>query len=334
MPVTIRSALSWPLRIVRFVLDWAFIAAILSFLIIFGLQFNHSPKLDSHWVILQIKRWGYPTIAEPASWFGLVWPASAGTISFLPLPFALVAWGIKMGVDALFLRTTRWLSKPLRLAHAEGRGSGLAGLPGFEHPEGEADSEQAREQLLRRYRDIEKALKAAKRKECTFLAVDVVGSTEMKVGEANTQIQASFQAYEEMLREIFDQYGAWKQAWTPDGVMVCFLDHSLAVGAGQRVLIRLKKFNESENKLRMPFRVRCGLNEGEVAIFEDSRLEKIADHVIDVAGHMQKHGRPNTLWLPAEVFDTLQDKTGFKIVDAVVDGHPVYEWVPDGSQSG
>ncbi len=332
MPVSIRTAVSLPLRTVRFVLDMGLILAILSFLILFGLQFNHSPKIDSHWVIMQIRRWGHPVIAQPASWFGLIWPASPGSISFLPLPFALAAWGVKMGVDALFLKTSRWLSKPARLAHAEASGSALVGLPGFE-PELTVDSAQDRDEQLKRYRAIEKALKAAKRKECTFLAVDVVGSTEMKVGEANTQIQASFQAYEEMLRKIFDQYGAWKQAWTPDGVMVCFLDHSLAVGSAQRILLSLKKFNEVENQLRIPFRVRCGLNEGEVAIYEDDRLEKIADHAIDVAGHMQKHGRPNALWLPAEVFDSLEDKAGFKIVDAVVDGHPVYEWVPESSQS-
>ena len=306
--------------------------AILYFLVLFALQFIHSPKLDNHWFILRFRSWGNPVIAGPASYVGLDWPAPSRSLGLLlPLPFALVAWGVKISIDALFLKTSRLLSKPLRLAHVEARGSALAGLPGFE-PEVTVDSAQARDEQLKRYRAIGKALKAAKRKECTFLAVDVVGSTEMKVGEANTQIQASFQAYEEMLRKIFEQYGAWKDAWTPDGVMVCFLDHSLAVGAAQRILVSLKKFNEAENKMRKPFRVRCGLNEGEVAIYEDDRLEKIADHAIDVAGHMQKHGRPNTLWLPAEVFDTLEDKAGFKIVDTVVDGHPVYEWSPEGSQ--
>jgi class 3 adenylate cyclase len=305
----------------------AFIAAIVAFVILFGLQFPHSPKLDSLWLVIQIRKWGNPVVAEPASWFGLAWPA--GSISFLPLPIALVTWGVKLTVDGLFLRGTRWLGKLAPVSYAGISGSGLAGLPGFDNVEVSADSEEARENLLKRYREIEKALKAAKRKECTFLSIDVVGSTEMKMGEAATQIAATFQAYEEMLKKIFDQYGAWKQAWTPDGVMICFLDRSLAVGAAQRVLLSLKKFNEAENKLRTPFRVRSGLNEGEVAIYEDSRLEKIADHAIDVAGHMQKHGRPDTLWMPAEVFDRLGDKSGFHITESVVDGHAVYEWTPE-----
>jgi class 3 adenylate cyclase len=134
------------------------------------------------------------------------------------------------------------------------------------------------------------------------------------------------------LRKIFarDQFDAWKQAWTPDGVMVCFLDLDLAVGAAQRIIQALKKFNQEENKLKTPFRVRCGLNVGEVPIFEDSKLEKIADHVIDVAGHMQKHGTPDTLWLASEVYEELKDKKGFRALDEVtVDGFSVYEWSPD-----
>ena len=48
MPASIRSALSLPLRTVRFVLAAAFVVVILYFLILFVLQFIHSPKLDNH----------------------------------------------------------------------------------------------------------------------------------------------------------------------------------------------------------------------------------------------------------------------------------------------
>ncbi len=193
-----------------------------------------------------------------------------------------------------------------------------------------------REQLLRRYRDIEKKLQAgqaAGRKKCAFLSLKVVGSAEMKIGEKNTQIGKSFEAFDEMLGKIFRQYGAWKQTGTPASVMVCFLDHSLAVAAAQRIMVRLKEFNETTNLLRTPFRVRCGLGLGEAALWEDSRLEKVMDPAIDVARDMQEHARPNSLWLAVEAFETLPDKGGFKLTDAVVDGHPVYEWAPEAGES-
>jgi class 3 adenylate cyclase len=108
--------------------------------------------------------------------------------------------------------------------------------------------------------------------------------------------------------------------------MVCYLDVRHAVVAAQRVLKGLKALNTNLNELGQPFRLRCGLNEGDVIIFEDSRLEKVADHAIDVAGHMQKNARPNSLWLSSEVYDHLEEKSGFHPAHARVDGFEVLEW--------
>jgi class 3 adenylate cyclase len=327
--LTAHSIVRAPVTVVQRIIDLALIAAILGFLILFGLQFPHSVKLDILWLTIHIRKYGDPAILAAGSLFNLTWPSRS--TSFLPVAVALATWVVKLAVDALFLRGNRLLTKLLPGPRPVAA-SGAFGLPSsgiFGAVAATADTEQDREKLLKRYREIEKALKAAKRKHCTFLSIDVVGSTLMKVGEHETQVAATFQAYEEMLRKIFDQFGAWKQAWTPDGVMICFLDHELAVAAGQRVLQSLKKFNESENKLRTPFRVRCGLNEGEVAIYEDSKLEKVADHVIDVAGHMQKHGRENAMWVPAELYTGLTNKSGFRPLEVEVDGYKVCEWAPE-----
>lgn len=327
MKVTARSISLFSVSAIQRIIGIALIAAIVGFLILFGLQFPHSSKLDALWPVLRLRQHGDPVIAGAGSWFNLAWPSSSW--SFLPLGLAFAAWIVKIVVDAILLRSHRLLGKLLpapQLAVAGDMGLGSPELAGLGLDALGADSEQARDQLLKRYREIEGALKASKRKRCTFLSIDVVGSTQMKVGERETEIAATFQAYEEMLRKIFEQYGAWKQAWTPDGVMICFLQLDLAVAAAQRVLQSLKKFNEAENKLRMPFSVRCGLNEGEVPIYEDSKLEKVADHAIDVAGHMQKQGSIDTLWLSAEAYNLVADKSGFRRMDKVVDGYEVYEW--------
>jgi class 3 adenylate cyclase len=332
MKITARTLALAPVTVIRRLIDLVLAVGIVGFLVLFGLQFPHSSKLDGLWVILQVKQYGNPLVKEVGRLFKLAWPPQPDSRSFLPIGVAFLAWGIKMAVDAVFLRGHRLLAKLLPAPQSGAVAAGGFGLPGSQGLEADAataDSEQARERLLKRYREIEKALKASKRKQCTFLSIDVVGSTQMKVGELETEIAATFQAYEEMLRKIFEQYGAWKQAWTPDGVMICFLDRELAVGAAQRTLQSLKKFNESENTLRTPFRVRCGLNEGEVPIYEDSRLEKVADHVIDVAGHMQKQAAPDTLRLSSDVYSVLANKAGFQPVQAVVDGYEVYEWKPE-----
>lgn len=332
MNASLRPLVVYPITTLRRIIDLALILAILSALALFGLQFPHSPKLDATWPIIQLRRFGNPPLASVGSLFGVNWPSSSKSI--LPIGIALAVWGIKIALDIILNRTNRLLNRLLPVPEAN-LAEGTLGAPGLADLGADnvtADSEQAREALLKRYREIEKALKASKRKRCTFLSIDVVGSTQMKIGERETDIAATFQAYEEMLRKAFDQYGAWKQAWTPDGVMICFLQRELAVGAAQRILHNLKKFNENDNRLRTRFSVRCGLNEGEVTIYEDSKLEKVADRIIDVAGHMQKQGSPNVIWLGADVYNLLPDKTAFHPVDAVVDGYQVYEWSPDASE--
>lgn len=317
-----------PFRLLQFAIGVVLIVGGLGFVVLFGLQFPHSSRIDSTWIMGQIHIYQDPMISEVAKWFDSTWPS--GSLSFVPLGMALVSWACKILVDLVFLRVRRLLR---RLVPAPKSAVALdaAALGLFTGDSGiSADSEHAREELLKRYREIESALKTAKRKRCTFLSVDIVGSTQMKIGERDADIAATFQAYEEMLKKIFDQYGAWKQAWTPDGVMICFLQLDLAVGAAQRILHGLKRFNEHDNRLRTPFRVRCGLNVGEVPIFEDSKLEKVADRSIDVAGHMQKQGNVDALWVGQNVMEKLSDSAGFFPTGQEVDGFKVFEWNPEG----
>jgi class 3 adenylate cyclase/tRNA A-37 threonylcarbamoyl transferase component Bud32 len=317
-----RSAVLKPIRAVQRLVGWALILGILAFLALFGLQFTHSAKLDSATFIIRLRAYGDPLLYDFGSWVGVRWPAEQGSYTFLPLVVALITWGAKVGWEAALQWVYNFVEKMIGAKKEEEKdGTMIPGLGGRA-----ADSKRSREELLKRYRELEDALKSSKRKRCAFLSVDVVGSTKMKQGETDTAIAATFQAYEEMLNRIFQEHGAWKVAWTPDGVMVCFLQLDLAVAAGQQVLKGLKDFNTTDNKLRTSFRVRAGLNEGEVAIYEDSKLEKVADHAIDLAGHMQKQGAPNTLWLGAEVYNVLTDKTGFRDTGEIVDGLEAYEW--------
>ncbi|HKZ52593.1 MAG TPA: protein kinase [Candidatus Acidoferrales bacterium] len=299
------------------ILLWVVVAG---FLVLFGLEFYRSPGTEAFRLVVVIRQWGDPIVHQTKRWLNP--PPSLSP--FVPFALGLAVWGTQALLHA-FMRQVHYrlalalpVKEPVKETHAVPTGGVALAAP--------PDSEKAREELLKRYREIEQALKSAKRKGCTFLSVDIVGSTKMKAGAGDTSVTISFHAYEDMLKKIFREYGAWKQAWTPDGVMVCFLQRELAVGSAQRILQGLDEFNAKYNRLRTPFQVRCGINEGEVRIYEDTNLERVADRVIDVAGHMQKEGRPNTLWLSAEVYAQLADKSGFHLVNKKVDGYEVYQW--------
>ena len=316
------------LRSLKIIADVALWAAIIALLILFGLEFPHSRQQDSLWLVQRVRAWGDPALSEIATIFGWSWPTT--DISLLPIGTAFVLLAAKQGWDTLLL----WLigsapkqpplqEKAQALSSSDSSmgisvSSTLIALA--------AVSEKAREKIQRRHARVASLLSGMKHRQCTFLAIDVVDAEKMREGMPPEVVTRSFSAYEEMLEEVFQLTHPWKEAWMPDGVMVCYLDARQALEAGQRVLKGLEALNAGRNELREPFRVRCGLNEGEVVIFEDSKLEKVADHVIDVAVHMQKRARPNSLWLSSKVYDHLEEKGGFHPVDTKVDELAVFEW--------
>lgn len=295
-------------RIVNLVLGLSILASLL----LFAAQFIGRGVADA-WPMVELHRFGYPIVSDVGGWL----PASAKR--YAPLLLAVVIYVVMMIADRLFVAANRATASPRRAPVSKTQAPPT--------PTG-IESEKARGQLYKEYRQIEKALSEAKRKRCSFLSVDVVGSTSIKSGETDVAVTSSFRAYEDLLRRTFRATRAWKESWTPDGAMVCFLNLSDAIKAAQTILRQLSGFNERDNRLKARFEVRCGLNEGEVVIFEDSAVEKLVEHTIDVAGHMQKYAKPGTLLLSKEVYEALDDQSGFRATDQEVDGYSTYEWSP------
>jgi len=305
-------------------IQWSLLTAMGVSLAMFGLQFPHSPQWDRLWLVLQLREFVDPVLAGLAAWTRSTWP-NPDSLSYLPLGLVIGGWLVKRASRAVLLP----LVTALRASEAEGKKFRRSAVF-VEDDAGNfaVDSEESRESLLRRYRAIDGALKTTKRIRCAFLSIDVAGSTRMKESEEDLPVTITFRAYMNMLEEIFLQHDAWKEAWTPDGVMVCFQQLDQAVAAAQSVLHRLRKFNRTENLLKTRISVRCGVNEGRVPIFEDTKLEKLAHQVLDLTGHLQKHANPNTLWLSDEAWKQLKDRSGFMPTDQNVDGYKIFQWSP------
>jgi hypothetical protein len=323
------------LAALKLILDAALVIGIAALLILFGLQFPHTARIDSFGLIQKLHLWGDPVLGAAASKFGWTWPATG--ISFLPIGGGFALLAVKIGWDAVMLRLTRLVQKRLPLPEKSLALSTSASSQGISVSSTllalATVSDKAMAKIQRRYARVERQLAATKPRWCAFLSIGVVDAEAMKLGADSEKVARSFHAYEAMLEEIFHLTAAWKEAWTPEGVMVCYQDVGRALDAAQRVLKGLEEFNARRNELSRPFRVCCGINEGDVIIFEDSKLQKVADRVIDVAGHMQKRARPNTLWLSSEVHGRLQQKPGFHPARAQVDGFEVFEWSADQEQS-
>jgi class 3 adenylate cyclase/tRNA A-37 threonylcarbamoyl transferase component Bud32 len=184
---------------------------------------------------------------------------------------------------------------------------------------------KSREELVRLMVETKKKLDSLTR-ELAFLAIDVVGSTKLKVGEEQAYVDHDFKEYKKLVEAAMDRENALKSAWTPDGVMICFGSIEEAIRAAQSVLLDLARFNAEVKAVKTQFRVRCGINAGPVHYEKSQRMEEMSDRVIDVAGHMQKYAKPDVIYIPREVLERSKAHDGFKPANAQVDGYECYEW--------
>lgn len=184
---------------------------------------------------------------------------------------------------------------------------------------------KSRAALLEIMTETKKKLDSMQR-DLAFLSIDVVGSTDMKMGEDKTKIEMDFREYKKFIDGMIASNGALTAAWTPDGVMICFPTADAAITTAQSVIAGLQGFNKNVKTIRANFRVRCGVNAGHVYYDRSIPMEQMSDHVIDVAGHMQKYALPNTVALPKQVVAKLGKREGFRPAGKEVDGFEVYQW--------
>jgi len=182
-----------------------------------------------------------------------------------------------------------------------------------------------REELLELYARTKKALEA-REQLLSFLSIDVVGSTGMKENEDAAIASRDFARYKDMVEAVIERHDYMKASWTPDGVMICFGEIRHAVTAGQEVLRSLDHFNGEIKAMSADFKVRIGINSGQVLYDEHIPMEEMSARVIDIAGHMQKYAQENSIYINKNAIKGDVDPSGFLPADTEVDGCEVLVW--------
>ncbi len=165
-------------------------------------------------------------------------------------------------------------------------------------------------------------------RDLAFLSIDVVGSTQMKVGEDRLKIEMDFRNYKKFVDKEITKFGALTTAWTPDGIMVCYPTANDAIGSAKSVISGLRRFNKEVKTVRAEFHVRCGVNAGRVFYDPSIPMEEMSDRVIDIAGHMQKYAAPDSVFTSPAIVKMLAPlpREGFRLANEIVDGLEVYQW--------
>jgi class 3 adenylate cyclase len=186
---------------------------------------------------------------------------------------------------------------------------------------------KTRADLLKEFAAIKKELEKTGR-NLSFLAIDVVGSTDMKRDEDPVIVENDFNEYHNFITSKFEKYGYIKAAWTPDGVMACFNTTEQAINAAQNIIDELNIFNGSIKSMKSEFKIRCGINSGFVFYDVTTPLEEFSDRVIDIAGHMQKHASPNTILIAKNMVEPVENSDEFIKTNKIVDSLEAFEWKP------
>lgn len=176
----------------------------------------------------------------------------------------------------------------------------LAGTVGFsvvrsiQSMFGLRDATTERQMLVQQLVEIQERLRSEER-HATFLSLDIVGSTKMKMDNDSIAIEYTFSEYHRYIEQLALKHGGRIHSTAGDGVICVFEDATRAFSAGRAMMAGLFEFNAFRNKTKNPIQLRSGMHTGKVgAPGQDASTVNFA-HVIDVAAHMQKWAEPGTL---------------------------------------
>ena len=158
----------------------------------------------------------------------------------------------------------------------------------------------------------------------TFLSIDIVNSTKLKEGEDSLKVIQTFQAFHRYIAEHIT--GCLASVFSGDGVMCLYETPQKAVDVAIDIFSGLKQFNKEQSSLRRYLNVRVGINTGTLLLDDVQELGKIAERDIDIAGHLQKYGRPGEILISASTWERIASKTDFKKRWQTIDDTVVYKY--------
>ncbi len=146
----------------------------------------------------------------------------------------------------------------------------------------------ARQELLQQLVDLQDQLRQGSQ-TISFLSLDVVGSTKMKLDADALAIEFTFNEYHKYVEKVVDKYGGRVHSTAGDGVTVAFDHPQNALNAAKQIQTGMIEFNALRNKLGTPLTLRAGIHSGEVVAPKSGDVTSINfASVIDIAAHLQK----------------------------------------------
>jgi class 3 adenylate cyclase len=187
--------------------------------------------------------------------------------------------------------------------------------PGHRAPMGVARARTLREAMEARV-DLDERIEREFLRDGSFLDVDVVDSFGMKSTESRSErVVVSFERFRAFVTRMVTEHRGDVLNCNGDEVMIFFKSADDSVAAGKAIVTGLARFNESENLLGRPFRVRAGIHTGRSAV--DLASGVAYSPVLDTAGHLQKAAPVDGLLISEETASELSSRAGLVKMGAI-----------------
>jgi class 3 adenylate cyclase len=187
--------------------------------------------------------------------------------------------------------------------------------PAHRAPIGTARARTLREAMEARV-DLDERIEREFLRDGSFLDVDVVDSFGMKSAEPRSErVVVSFERFRAFVTRTVTEHRGDVLNCNGDEFMIFFKSADDSVAAGKAIVASLARFNEGENLLGTPFRVRAGIHTGRSAVDLASGIAYSA--VLDAAGHIQKAAPTDGLLISEETAKELSNREGLVKVGAV-----------------
>lgn len=149
-------------------------------------------------------------------------------------------------------------------------------------------SAAARQDMLKQLVDLQEQLREGQQ-AATFLSLDVVGSTKMKLDADPLAVEFTFTEYHNFVERIAEKHFGKIHSTAGDGITVAFEHPQNAFNAARQIQTGLVEFNAFRNKIDQPLQLRAGIHTGQVVAPEAGNMTSINfASVIDIAAHLQK----------------------------------------------
>lgn len=184
---------------------------------------------------------------------------------------------------------------------------------------GISQNQDERQALLAQMLDIQAQLRNHEQ-EISFLSLDMVGSTDIKIGVDPLAVEFTFTEYHAYVAQIVAKHGGRVHSTAGDGVTCAFETAGAAFAAARQIQAGLFELNYHRNKLGKPIRLRAGIHFGKVTSVDGSVENINFSNVIDFAAHLQKACPIGGVVISTEAARLVPDPAAFSNEIIQVDG--------------